>query len=404
MQRRGGRAVVTTLTAAWLAACGGEGGAGSSALPAPEVTDSAGVQIVDNRLPQGPVPRYATLSEDPVQSWPEPSEPSPYGLRRSMDAAVTLQDGRVAVADAGTLRLRWYRGEDVEATFGQRGEGEGGFRELSAMGPARGDTVWVHDARSGVLSLVGPPPRPREIRSAPVPGGGSVVGRFGDASLLVRLPRTVARGESPPAGISRDTVPWLRWWPQTGDTATVGRFPTDEILALDVGGDAPELLPPPLARRTSQAVGPGRFYVGAQDAFAIRAYDPDGSLRQIVRVPDFELRVDPSSLTRYDLRDATGRIPDWADAYWSHARDTRPAYGRLLLDGRGNLWVAEHVITDEPARNWLVFTPDGALAGLVEVPRDFRILEIGADHVLGERRAPSLPGTLERYRLERRGR
>lgn len=395
---------MTTLAAAWIAACGGgEDGAPSASLPAPEVTDSAGIQVVTNRLPAGAVPRFATLGAEPVQSWPEPTEPSPYGTPRSIEGAVTLPDGRVVVADGGTLRLRWYEGDGIQAHFGQRGEGEGRFRELTTMGVARADTVWVGDSFSGVLSLVGPPPRPRELRTAPIPGRGTVVGRFGDASLLVRLPWTVPRGTTPPLGISRDTVPWLRWWPETGDTATVGRFPTDEVLHLETDEEEPTVLAPPLARRTSQAVGPGRFYVGAQDAFEIRAYDPDGSLRQIVRLPGLELGVDPSSLEEYDLRDAGGDVPAWTDDYWSHARDTRPAHGRLLLDGRGNLWVAEHVITDEPARNWLVFTPDGALAGLVEVPRDFRVLEIGASHVLGERRPPSLPGTLERYRLERPG-
>ena len=64
--------------------------------------------------------------------------------------------------------------------------------------------------------------------------------------------------------------------------------------------------------------------------------------------------------------------------------DTRPAYGSLMLDDAGHLWV-ERGPTDETSStsvDYLVFDPAGTLLGVVALPR-LHVLEIGEDYVMG---------------------
>ena len=99
------------------------------------------------------------------------------------------------------------------------------------------------------------------------------------------------------------------------------------------------------------------------------------------------------------LSDEDGREPEWADDYWLHTPETRPAFGRLLVDALGNLWVAEHVASDLPPATWLVFSPEGHLRGRVGVPANLTLLEAGVSHILGV----DPDQRVHRYRLDRRG-
>ena len=62
--------------------------------------------------------------------------------------------------------------------------------------------------------------------------------------------------------------------------------------------------------------------------------------------------------------------------------ERKPAYGRFLTDPTGALWVAEYAARGEPAR-WDVFDAQGRWMGPVAMPGDFRLLEIGAEHIVG---------------------
>ena len=63
---------------------------------------------------------------------------------------------------------------------------------------------------------------------------------------------------------------------------------------------------------------------------------------------------------------------------------TIPAHGnRMRPDPEGNLWLQEYRWKeDEPVR-WSVFDPSGRWLGVVEVPANFTMSEIGSDYLLG---------------------
>jgi hypothetical protein len=59
-----------------------------------------------------------------------------------------------------------------------------------------------------------------------------------------------------------------------------------------------------------------------------------------------------------------------------------PTYEQLLVDRRGNVWMAEYRVLEE-AHVWQVFDPEGHWLGSVTLPDGGRISEIGEDYVLG---------------------
>jgi len=81
--------------------------------------------------------------------------------------------------------------------------------------------------------------------------------------------------------------------------------------------------------------------------------------------------------------------------------DVRPAYGRILTDSQGAIWVAEYALPGEDAPRWHVFDGDGRWLATVEVPARFRVLAVGADRVLGVTRDELDVERIEVRRLSR---
>lgn len=398
------RNLVIFLAASWgllLGACGAEDGANRETAFPVTVQDSAGVEIVVNRVPAQGVPTYAVLDSVPdleIGGAGGDSLPPLVDVR----GLASLPDGTVAVADGATLLVLFYdRAGKFVAGGGGQGTEVGHFGRLSRMGPLRGDTVWVFDTALERMTLFRPDSG--AVSSADAPPGMSVAGLFADGSFLL-VPRwpLALHEANPVTEVRRDPARYLRWWLQSGDTVAVGTFPHDEMLVVDSEGVL-SVGVPPFGRKTVSAVGPGRFYVGDATDFVVGGYDPDGTPRQSIRLEGVDLSITPEQVQTSRASAEGSKEPENADAFWAAVGSTRPAYTRLLLDAAGNLWIAEHVAVFAPPRNWLVFAPDGRALGMVTFPPGFTPFEIGVRHVLGV--APGADGTqrVVRYRLQRGG-
>jgi hypothetical protein len=66
--------------------------------------------------------------------------------------------------------------------------------------------------------------------------------------------------------------------------------------------------------------------------------------------------------------------------------ETLPAYGGLLEDRSGNLWVAEWAMAPRLPSHWTVFDNAGHWLGDVTMPQGFFPWDIGKDWVLGTER------------------
>lgn len=379
-------AITAGILVAAVAACGGE----QATIPAPTVSDSAGVRFVSNRIPATGIPDYAEVDPTPDLEM----RGGPPGPFVDVERAFTLGDGRIVVANRSTFKVRYYQ---PDGTFigevGDYGDAFGQFQDLSRIGRAGGDSVWAYDVEVERLTMLDGEGTP--VLEAKAPGREFVVGRFGDGSyLLVPGWRTEAHFRNPVDTVRRDTAEYHRWFPETGQETRVGTFPHNEVLVLEPE-EAEGLVvgTPPFGRQTVRAVGPGRFYVGRQNEFEIRGYDADGTLREVISLEGVDLALTPALMDearRLTAPDPASSEPAWAEDFWAAVPDTRPAYGPLLLDAVGNLWVGEHVVDLSPPRNWMVFSPEGALLGLVEVPFNFRVFEVGQTYILGA--SPGLPG------------
>lgn len=373
-----------------VAACVGRGEEGPSASLA-TVTDSAGVRVVVNRVPDGGFPVCATLTEAPslLLGGTDP-DARPVG-------AVTLPDGRIAVGDAGTASVRFHAaGGDLIGSVGGEGDGPGPLQSVSRIGHVAGDTVWVADQRDAHLVLVTPAGVSDRWE---FPQGLSIAGRFADDGYLVVPQWTPSLLEEGWAeGVRRDSASWGVWWPRAVAASQLPHFPHDELMVLR-GGDGPLAAVPPFGRRTSRVVGPDAFWVGDQVAFEIRRYRPDGALTAILRLEGVDLTL--SQALKESVRPPRSE-GDTAlvDRLWKGAPQTRPAYTRFVLDASGNLWIAEHVAGTQPPRTWLVFSPDGVALGAVTMPDGFEPLEIGVAHVLGVQGPPGRR-SVARYGLVR---
>jgi 6-bladed beta-propeller len=360
------RGVASRLVFSAVLACSGcttgegsDAGAGAGALPqAWTLADSA-------------APRVGASDED--------------GLVL-VTAAVTLPDGRIAIADAGTHRIDVFdaRGRRVRS-MGREGRGPGEFTHPAWIG-VRGDTLQVWDMVQARLSLFDT--AGRFIRTdPPVTDMGSfprVAGQFADGSLLL----AGAEREAWRNGPFRDSLLLVRMDMASGRRDTLGKVPGDEQFgSRSPDGRVSEATTLPFGRRTVLAVHGGRAYVGTGDTSAILASSDGGGWTPVAVVPIPRRRV-----TRQDIEDYWARlVTRGAGARTTRERPERlaypaeyPPYGDLRTAPNGDLWVA---LPSRPSEwtqggRWVVFAPRGTVRGTVYVPGRARVLEVGERAVL----------------------
>ncbi len=142
----------------------------------------------------------------------------------------------------------------------------------------------------------------------------------------------------------------------------------------------------PFAHHASDALLGDHLVVGDQvtRSFRIRGR---GGVASVVRWtgPSLELGDDEvREWTKEAVADAPEAERPSVRAWYTDlpTPETKPAYDRFLPDPTGALWVAEYAARGEPAR-WDVFDVQGRWMGPVAMPGGFRLLEIGADDVVG---------------------
>ncbi len=374
------------LAAATLLTGGcGSGEAGSRT----EARDSAGVTIVENRLPDDARLPWR-VDPEPSLTIGTPDGPEPYQLYQVL-GATRLSDGSIAVANAGTAELRVFGrdGEFIGAAGGQGG-GPGEFRSMTLVGRLGGDSVLLYDGRARRFSVMAPGPafaRSFGPGAGVGEGGLAAVGVLGTGAIAVQGPSAF------PEGLAGGTViaparPLLVLTGGGGLEAVLDTFPTRPTLFESDGGFSFTLVP--FTTGPALAVGGGRVHVGPEQRYEVRSYDPrTGDLVRLTR-----LEREPRLVTDEDIGRAVEAAVDRAESDEAGARlrrsyaamelpDTMPAHGRLLVDRPGNLWVEAYRAHGDELRLWTVFDPNGAVRGTVELPPDLYIFEIGEDWILG---------------------
>jgi len=58
-------------------------------------------------------------------------------------------------------------------------------------------------------------------------------------------------------------------------------------------------------------------------------------------------------------------------------------HGDVLVDPLENVWIERYHLPLEPIASWIILNTGGETMAEVWIPRSFRMLEVGADYVLG---------------------
>ena len=122
--------------------------------------------------------------------------------------------------------------------------------------------------------------------------------------------------------------------------------------------------------------------------YELKAFTRDGTLARIVRrghEPRAPTEAEVLAYIEATSRPGTSPLENRRRFQSVPIAEHFPAYGAVMSDRAGYLWVREYdfPLEERPAPLWTVFDPDGRVLGFVETPKDLRIFEIGEDYVLG---------------------
>jgi hypothetical protein len=330
------------------------------------------------RIGPEPILRIGLLEGDPAYQFD------------GVTGAVRQPDGTVVVADFGYQTVRFFDPEGhITSTFGGPGGGPGEFQGLAGLGSHEDGRIWAYDfmlrritwldGSGGVLALTTLEPEPAMLQALGVLGDGSF--------LLKQLWGATQVAEATETGFRRDPVAFVRFDAEGTLLDTLCLLPGRELVLTDEGGRG-VMSTPPFAKNAAGAVWRGAALVGSTEALDLSVLGPRGEAVRIVRLPNLELALDAE-----DREDFVGgrlaRLPA-EDRAGERARleampfpETRPAFGGLLADDVGNLWVGDWILARETPERWKVFDATGRWLGVVEVPGRFFPYDVGEDWVLG---------------------
>jgi 6-bladed beta-propeller len=376
---RNGSVLVAAGAALGVGACspGPSGGAFA-------VRDSAGIRVAESTAPAWKQGEGWRISAKPLAEVGT-TEGDPHYQFTVMVGGVMLPDETV-IADAGSSSLRAFSntGEFLWEA-GRKGEGPGEFQYVTSLALLPPDSLLVYDRRLlrvSVFTARGTFTRSFKLDVDdvsgvfPVPDGSLVLATGGSSGLLPSPPK-----ENVP---ERERDPVYRVDREGGHLDTLGVFPGMEwvMVARGIG-------PPPFAHHTSLTIRDTTVVIGTSDDMSVQIRSLDGALEGLVRLRGVDLSVTDADMAAYRtmmlglVRNEEQRtmIQERLDAMRVPAR--KAAYGRVEVDGEGDVWLEDVAVGSPFPPGWSVFSPDGRYLGRVGAPERFRVLELGASRVLG---------------------
>ena len=353
------------------------------------VRDSGGIEIVESlEGAWGPGGGWS-LSAEPVVSIGAAEGPQEYLLDR-VRAALLLPDRRILVANGGTSELRYF---DSSGTYlysaGRDGSGPGEFKFIVSVRLVR-DSLVVFDGdlnRISVFSISGAYGRTLTFDRAPA-SRPFALWVFADGRILAAQ-LVFDRGA---VGLRRERTQlvYRRYSPNGAVLDSLGVFLLGEAYSESstIAPGASRVTDAPFGRRASTNVSGNRLYYASSETYDIQVFDSAGRLERIIRRPVPNRPVTSRDIEAFKAEFVEGSAPgSWhrriVDAL--EFPETTPAYGTVVVDALGNVWVAEYSgggRVDRTGR-WTVFNPDGRMLGVVEVPRGGRLTDIGEDYLMG---------------------
>lgn len=349
--------------------------------PAVVVRDSAGTAIVESFRPAWGDSARWRIDPEPLIDLAESGTGDPhnfYGVRSMR----RLSTGSLVVANRGSNEIRMFSADGVFVrSAGGNGEGPGEFSNLQQIVLA-GDSIIARDIRSRV-ALFGPDLE--HIRTLQLDDYVSDLRYLGDGIMVVQavmhFPELYGLVRYPEALLLHDLEG------TRGDS--IGSTPGAESYVTETLSGTPLFVKQALVETYG-----GRIYSGASDRMQIEELGSRGDTVRILRIPDFPLsltaeQVEVERRARLDIplpQGVTSLPPHLVEALENMpSPETRPAYRSMRVDPTGAIWLRPFRGFSEEGgpEDWQVLDADGAWLGSVEVPEDFRVMDIGIDEILG---------------------
>lgn len=296
--------------------------------------------------------------------------------------AVRLEDGTLAVGDAGNTRVLFISGASARAV-GRRGDGPGEFRIPLWLGHCGPDAIGVFDAAHNSMTFLSAAGRVQA--TLPLPAAVSfaqvVLCTGRDAIwVLQNQPTTVQKGER---FRIRPVLMRIANGAVTDTLATEGS--QEYYAARNVGA----FLDVPLGEYTLATAGGGLVYLGHTRSGLVAVFDSSGA-----RLREFTIRTPRRAVTH----DAWTRVVQERIARHPFAR-TRAAAAAVLselappadfpqfdsarADARGNLWVRTFDNLATSTATWVILNATGRAVAAIALPRDLDVRDIGSDYIVG---------------------
>ncbi|MEX0893035.1 MAG: hypothetical protein WEB88_12780 [Gemmatimonadota bacterium] len=367
-------------------------------LSAVTETDSAGVRIVESP---------GTVLEAALP-WRVDTVPDLELGRDDADLATQFTSisgiggvggGGFVVVDGGSQELRWFdaSGQHVR-TSGGPGSGPGEFRSPLLVRRFQSDSLMVFDRRERRFTLVASDGSGARTLAPRDVAGGTPRASVGSRALFTSASGTLCAVNEPCDGPIR-----ARWIDLASDVTDTLSVRWGRSLRYSETGTMSLLMLSPFQQRNLAAAGANGLILEGHPLFELRQFDPDGRLTAIFRV---------EAPPRYTPDEA---LELYVERYGEHAASQKeayelmglpevvPAFQALLVDRLGWIWAELFRVDDGQPSAWLVFDERGRARGVVELPKELEVHEIGEDYVLGRWRDELGVEYVRRHGLERRG-
>lgn len=401
------------LLSALLTACDGPGTGRAITVE----RDSAAIVIIENR---GPYEQWRVAPEPELRIGTVEGD-SAYQFHRVVFAG-RMSDGRVVVADAGSGEIRWFGpAGDHRSTVGRKGGGPEEFRGIGSVLLTPADTLVVHDPGNGRLTWIAPDET--VVRAATLDGipSGSVtlLGRAPDNDLALAVSSPAYDVRRPDLNYTRDTLRVLVYASEKIDT--IARIPgTEGVLWVRFAGGQPvarQHMDMPFPHHTLAAVTGEGFALAIGERHEVEVHEWNGTLRRVARRPEVAgIPITEDDRRRYvdhavqSAIDRGARNPGEAEknanAFLAVVPEGHsvPSFSELLVESGGRIWLRDFVPpwVEDQTQSWTVYRPDGHVAGVVSVPSELDVMQVGAAYVTGVMRDSLDVEYVVVHRIERR--
>lgn len=398
---------------ALLSACGDSQAVVREADTGPLVADTAGLRVVEDSARAWGASATWVVSDAPVVDLGSPAQ-----RFRGVPPVLRLSDGRIVVADGAQQTIRFFDPSGkLVTTAGARGAAAGEFQALGWIGRGAGDTVVAYDFIARRLSLFdgkGSYLRTALLKPADPQIAAEPLLTYPDGSVLFRLGRPANPFPGRAGTVLRDSAMYARFGLDGLPRESLGRFPQGESFGVRVrkeGGPAP--FPVPFGLVTAVALRGDTMLIGTGASFEVASIGPSGAPVGVLRAPIPRQPVTADEASQYTanaiarLRTGSKALNTGLDSNMIRALERapfpaqKPAFGRIMVDRTGALWVSAPLSPPAPPTSWTVFSKEGVWLGTVTTPAEVRVDEIGADYLVGLWRGPDGEERVRMYPLSR---